>query len=188
MSTNIFAHVEATRAGGGSDFCRLSWPTSILNWSDSSQGGGRPPHLLAGRSARKPDQSDGSRAVRDAIHAEAARRRTDLLPPTWKRPTGPLIRGYGGSKLLQHNALQGRRADRGVHDCSESTPGCHLYRAGQRSQAAHCCRCTCVIARAMQICTRAARLWPLTLDGPRPRLGDDRNSVEPGCVRCTRPF
>ena len=32
--------------------------------------------------------------------------------------------------------------DRSVHDGSESTPGCHLYRAGQRSQAARCCRCT----------------------------------------------
>ena len=63
---------------------------------------------------------------------------------------------------------------------------CTVPGSGAKQHTAAAARC--VIARAMQICTRAARLWPLTLDGPRPRLGDDRNSVEPGCARCTRPF
>jgi DNA-binding transcriptional LysR family regulator len=82
MSTNIFAHVEATRAAGGigllpafmagrhRDLIRLL-PKEV------------DVRLVFSLAARRESLTNPTvRAVRDAIHAEAARRQGELLPPT----------------------------------------------------------------------------------------------------------
>ena len=145
-------------------------------------------HLIFSLAARRESLTNPT------VRARSATRSTPKPPvdvPIYYRPpeapTGPLIRGYGGSKLLQHNALQGRRVDRGVHDRSEST-GCHLYRAGQRSQAAHCCRCTLRDREGDADLHQGGAIVAVDPRWPAAKTGDDRNSVEPGCARCTRPF
>jgi DNA-binding transcriptional LysR family regulator len=82
MSTNIFAHVEATRAGGGIGllpaFMANQHPELVRLLPKEVDV-----HLTFSLAARRESLTNPTvRAVRDAIHAEAARRRTDLLPPT----------------------------------------------------------------------------------------------------------
>jgi len=82
MSTNIFAHVEATRAGGGIGllpaFMANRHPELVRLLPKEVDV-----HLTFSLAARRESLTNPTvRAVRDAIHAEAARRRTDLLPPT----------------------------------------------------------------------------------------------------------
>jgi DNA-binding transcriptional LysR family regulator len=81
MSTNIFAHVEATRAGGGIGllpaFMASMHPdlTRILPREVDV-------HLSFSLAARRESLSNPTViAVRDAIHQEVARRHKDLLPP-----------------------------------------------------------------------------------------------------------
>lgn len=81
MSTNIFAHVEATRAGGGIGllpaFMAKPYPELIRLLSAEVDI-----RLKFSLAARRENLTNPTvRAVRDAIHAEAARRRADLLPP-----------------------------------------------------------------------------------------------------------
>ena len=81
MSTNIFAHVEATRAGGGIGllpaFMAKPYPELIRLLPDEVDI-----HLSFSLAARRESLTNPTvRAVRDAIHAEAARRRGDLIPP-----------------------------------------------------------------------------------------------------------
>lgn len=81
MSTNIFAHVEATRAGGGIGllpaFMAKPYPELIRLLP-----AGVDIRLKFSLAARRENLTNPTvRAVRDAIHAEAARRRADLLPP-----------------------------------------------------------------------------------------------------------
>ena len=82
MSTNIFAHVEATRAGGGIGllpaFMANQHPELVRLLPKEVDV-----HLIFSLAARRESLTNPTvRAVRDAIHAEAARRQTDLLPPT----------------------------------------------------------------------------------------------------------
>lgn len=81
MSTGIFAHVEATRAGGGIGLlpafmaCRHPELIRLLPREVDV-------HLSFSLAARRENLTNPTvRAVRDAVHAEAARRRTELLPP-----------------------------------------------------------------------------------------------------------
>jgi DNA-binding transcriptional LysR family regulator len=82
MSTNIFAHVEATRAGGGigvlPTFMAKPYPELIRLLPD--QVDMRLTFSLATR--RENLTSPTVQAVRQAIHAEVKRRRDDLLPPS----------------------------------------------------------------------------------------------------------
>lgn len=82
MSTNIFAHVEATRAGGGIGllpaFMANQHPELVRLLPKEVDV-----HLTFSLAARRESLTNPTvRAVRDAIHAEAARRHADLLPPT----------------------------------------------------------------------------------------------------------
>jgi DNA-binding transcriptional LysR family regulator len=82
MSTNIFAHVEATRAGGGIGllpaFMAKPYPELIRVLPTEVDI-----RLKFSLAARRENLTNPTvRAVRDAIHAEAARRRSDLLPPS----------------------------------------------------------------------------------------------------------
>jgi DNA-binding transcriptional LysR family regulator len=81
MSTNIFAHVEATRAGGGIGLlpafmaCRHSELIRLLPREVDVQ-------LTFSLAARRESLNNPTvQAVRAAIHAEAAHQRAELLPP-----------------------------------------------------------------------------------------------------------
>src|ERR1700744_635743 len=81
MSTNIFAHVEATRAAGGIGllpaFMADRHPELIRLLPREVDI-----HLIFSLAARRESLTNPTvQAVRDAIHAEVARRRTELLPP-----------------------------------------------------------------------------------------------------------
>jgi DNA-binding transcriptional LysR family regulator len=81
MSTNIFAHVEATRAAGGigllPPFMASRHPELIRLLPREVDI-----HLSFSLAARRESLTNPTvKAVRDAIHAEVARRRTELLPP-----------------------------------------------------------------------------------------------------------
>jgi DNA-binding transcriptional LysR family regulator len=81
MSTNIFAHVEATRAGGGigllPGFMACRHPELIRLLPREVDV-----HLTFSLAARRESLTNPTvQAVRDAVHAEAARRRAELLPP-----------------------------------------------------------------------------------------------------------
>lgn len=82
MSTNIFAHVEATRAGGGIGllpaFMAGRHPDLVRLLPKEVDV-----RLVFSLAARRESLTNPTvRAVRDAIHAEAARRQGELLPPT----------------------------------------------------------------------------------------------------------
>ncbi|WP_415973823.1 LysR family transcriptional regulator [Rhodococcus sp. 077-4] len=81
MSTNIFAHVEATRAGGGIGllpaFMASPYPELIRLLPKQVDV-----HLSFSLAARRESLTNPTvTAVRDAIHSEVARRRSELLPP-----------------------------------------------------------------------------------------------------------
>ena len=81
MSTNIFAHVEATRAAGGIGllpaFMASRHPELIRLLPRDVDI-----HLNFSLAARRESLTNPTvKAVRDAIHAEVASRRTELLPP-----------------------------------------------------------------------------------------------------------
>jgi DNA-binding transcriptional LysR family regulator len=81
MSTNIFAHVEATRAAGGIGllpaFMASRHPELIRLLPRDVDI-----HLNFSLAARRESLTNPTvKAVRDTIHAEVARRRGELLPP-----------------------------------------------------------------------------------------------------------
>ncbi|MEN0137906.1 MAG: LysR family transcriptional regulator [Rhodococcus sp. (in: high G+C Gram-positive bacteria)] len=81
MSTNIFSHVEATRVGGGIGllpaFMAQPYPDLIRLLPREVDV-----HLTYSLAARRESLTNPTvQAVRNAIHAEALRRKADLLPP-----------------------------------------------------------------------------------------------------------
>lgn len=81
MSTSIFSHVEATRAGGGIGllpaFMAAAHPDLVRLLPHEVDV--RLTYSLAAR--RESLTNPTVKAVRDAIHKEALRRKADLLPP-----------------------------------------------------------------------------------------------------------
>ncbi|MGW5150486.1 LysR family transcriptional regulator [Rhodococcus koreensis] len=81
MSTNIFSHLEATRAGGGigllPPFMANPYPELVRLLPREVDV-----HLTFSLAARRESLTNPTvQAVRHAIHAEVLRRKTDLLPP-----------------------------------------------------------------------------------------------------------
>jgi len=81
MSTNIFAHVEATRAAGGIGllpaFMASRHPELIRLLPRDVDI-----HLNFSLAVRRESLTNPTvKAIRDAIHAEVARRQSELLPP-----------------------------------------------------------------------------------------------------------